>query len=586
MYLVLLETSGNQNYIFSTNKLKENIGASELTYRAGTKWVLDAVANVRDTNSLWEASSDALRRNLLDSTQNPHLDGNNPNTKVEVIVATSGKALLIVRDLKIGKDIIRQATHTALRESPGVDLCGVISGCIDWNEPGSFGKAIHQVHELFEITKSQRPSPDLRFLRLPVVDECATSGLPASGMERDVEGGKLRPYSAVSLAKQRNHQDGERRVEGMLRQYNEQLRLSRSFAFLTEDTEWLAIIHADGNGLGEIFLNFDKHVCEYIKRHNLQGNDNRFYADHLREFSLTLDICTEKAFVTALQMTFPPDRQTKLPIAPLVLGGDDLTVVCDAKYALPFTVKFLQEFERETAQPQNIGNIEIAIVPDLAKIALGESRLSSCAGVAIVKPHFPFSVAYTLAEQLLKSAKQIKTKIVHAYSPDEQAGGKAKEIHFPSSALDFHVLYDSSGTDLDAIRKKQQVDSGKTHLYNSPFVVTPLDRLRGKQGEAWVEIHHWDRLRDKAQALIPDIDDDRKLPSSQIHALRSHLYLGRHAADSFYKLIQGRYALAAIEGDEGSLFQQDPESQDLHTTSLLDAMNVMSFFNMEKPTSR
>jgi hypothetical protein len=589
MLLVLLETSGNQNYIFSTNKLRENIGASELTYRSGTKWVLDAVANVRDSNSLWDANSDVLRQNLLDRTKNPHLDSNNPSDKVEVIVATSGKALLLVRDLTVGKDIIRQATRAALKEAPGVDLCGAISKGIDWSKSGGLGEAIREVHEVFEITKSKRPSPELRFLRLPVVDECATSGLPAASMDRDVEGGKLQAYSAVSLAKQRNHQYGERRVEVMLQQYvhqqEQQLKLSRSFTFLTEDTKWLAIIHADGNGLGEIFLNFDKHICKHLQQQNVSVNDNRFYADRLREFSLALDICTEKAFATSLLETFPDKYQTKLPIAPLVLGGDDLTVVCDARYALPFTVKFLQEFEQETSRSQNVGNNTIDIIPQLAEIALGESRLSACAGVAIVKPHFPFSVAYHLAEQLLKSAKHIKTQIVHRLTADTEIG-QDKEIHFPSSALDFHVLYDSSGTDLETIREKQRVDDGRTYLYNSPYVVTLLDRLPENSGKAWAERHHWDSLYEKAQALIPNIDDDRKLPSSQIHDLRSHLYLGKDAADGFYKLIQGRYRLEALEGDAGSLFQRDPESPDLHTTSLLDAMNVMSLFNMETTKDR
>ena len=587
MHLVLLETSGNQNYIFSTNKLKENIGASELTYRAGTKCVLDAVAQIRKQASLWSADSEELRWNLLDPKQNPRLEGNgNTDSKVEIIIATSGKALLLVSEEETGKTIIRWATYAVLKDSPGVDLCGVISKSFEMGESGQLANAIKKVHLQFEEVKAKRPSMDMRFLRLPIVDECATSGLPAAELVKDIATAEstLRPYSAISMAKRKNHIYGEQRVAAMLRRYDPALKLSESLTFAdAEETQWLAIIHADGNGLGEIFLSFDKHLLNLIKeKHAIEAEfvSDREYAERLREFSIALDICTEKAFVTALKATFLfKEQTTSLPIAPLVLGGDDLTVVCDAQYALQFTVYFLKEFEKETTLAQVVGGTTITIVPELAKIALGVTRLSSCAGIAIIKPHFPFSVAYHLAEQLLKTAKTIKTKVTN---PENNKP-------YPCSAIDFHILYDSSGTDLDTIRKKQQVDNGQTLLYNSPYVVTDIDSIPEENGKTWATRHDWNDLCSKAKALSPDQESDQelpsKLPNSQVHTLRSYLYMGREAADGYYQLIKGRYNFTNLEDSEGSLFYKEQDSK-VHTTSLLDAMDVMAFLDFDIKTEQ
>lgn len=612
MFLVLLETSGNQNYIFSTNKLKENIGASELTYQAGTKWVLNAVAEVNGTNylSLWtNEGSGQLRSKLLDSKLNPAIEES--DVKVEVIIAVSGKALLLAKEEKDARTIIRQVTQQALVEAPGLDICGV-SHQFDWKQPKSLSQAIRLIYQKSELVRSQKPSTIQRFLRLPVIEDCATSGLPAARLDKD-----NKAISLVSHVKRQLNLDGFQRIESLLRKEYPDLNFSQSIKVLNEEfnlnreknlladlsenkststnnsdraIEWLAVIHADGNGLGEIFLNFDRHLEALIKTTNTNIEEtefNRFYVNNLRQFSLDLDGCTERAFLSALEV-FQPKKNKLLPIVPLILGGDDLTVVCDGKLALPFTEAFLKAFERETANQTT----ENTIIPQIAQLALQASRLSACGGIAVIKPHFPFSIAYELAEALTKSAKKVKEIVTIADTTVQQQSNNKKKIPYPCSALDFHIVYDSSGVELNQIRRKLEIDEGKTKLYCRPYIVTPKDDLQPAQRKEWVELHHWELLTKWVKVLgaKDEKTNRRKLPNNQIRQLRSGLFLGRELADARYQLIRERYmqkGIKELEGSEASLFVIEPKEKEIdrssqettetYITGLLDAIKAADF---------
>jgi hypothetical protein len=576
MFLVLIETSGNQNYIFSTNKLKENVGASELTYYAGTIWVLEALEIVSKSNIL--RNGQQLRDNLLDPTVNPRIETEN-DVKVEVIVATSGKALLLTKERKVAKEIIQYVTYKALKDSPGLDICGVIHE-FDW-EKDTLGEVNFKIHQKFATVRSQKPSPDLRFMRLPMIDECSTSGLPASQLDtykQDAQDTSVL-RSEVSCSKRQYSSKGFIRIQDFLNRKNTNIKLARSLRYLDEELkerglsddfqeglnyeeklnrqlEWLAVVHADGNGLGEIFLNFGK----YIK-------SNRDYVDQYRKFSIALDQCTEQAFLSSLKI-FESENDGLIPVIPLILGGDDLTALCDGKFAIKFTHEFLLNFEKETQSQEHLDGI----IPQIAKQALGVERLSACAGIAIIKRKFPFSVAYELSEKLMQSAKEVKVKVT--YSETNKP--------YPCSAFDFHVLHDSSNVDFKSIRSKLELKNQK--LYNRPYVVTNEDKLQETQGLEWARFHQFYKLEEKVKVLVAKDEEDNLLPNNQIHDLRAGLFLGKTIADARYLLIRDRYrhqGIIILAGSENSLFQKEPDSG-IDITGLLDAMDAAEFLNLEE----
>jgi hypothetical protein len=514
MNLVLIETSGNQAFIFATNKLRENVGASELTARVGTRFVLEAVQGAGGT----------LPSDSHNPTTYPGISEQNP---VEVILAVSGKALLLVRDAGLGRQIVRAVTLRALREAPGLEVRGVVSRDFDF-ETTPLHPLIGEVHRQFEVVRSKLPGPAARFQRLPIIAECASSGLPAQRVANRRDGlaeDERREYSAQTFAKLQSREQWKSRLDGILNHHNSSAKLPDATTDLEKlGCDWLAIVHADGNGLGQVFLKFD---------HVAKTSGNRDYIEKLRSFSLALDECTEKAFCCSLAVFRP--RRNVTPIVPLVLGGDDLTVVCDGRQALQFTKKFIDCFEEETRRHPGINSIL-------------KNGVTSCAGVAIVKPHFPFFAGYQLAEELLKSAKELK----------------------PRSAIDYHILYDASGPDLERIRRELTI--GSARLVARPYAVG---------SESTPPHRSWSDLQQRINAVLAQDEEEqrRRLPNSMLHELREGLYLGQDAAESRLALVRNRYRPhidPLLVNDR--LFWPEGEQ---HLTGLLDAVDTAEFWEAQ-----
>jgi hypothetical protein len=595
MHVVLIETSGNQAYIFATNRLRENVGASELIYRVGTNMVLEAVAKLTDNRiNLYENDDPTgwrLRENLLDKKKNPELVSGG---QVEVITATSGKALLLVETEEIGRALVKQVTERALLDMPGLAVHGAISSEFTCRE--EIHEPIKEVHRNLESIRYRKPGNEQRYLRLPLTAPCDSTGFPASRTYefKNEQTTDAFTFSNVTIAKRMRLAEKKERLTdedvylkdriATLLEETFKVKLPSNLAKLEEafpETDWLAVVHADGNGLGQIFLKLDEY---------LNGRD---YIDSYRKFSIALDVCTINAAGYASKKLERSAGKRILPIVPLILGGDDLTFLCSGRAALRFCVDFLTQFEEETKEisnalligdehvelshPENILQQLRGVIPSIAKCAFGRMAddpsplqgLSACAGIAIVKLHYPFHQAYHLTEQLLRSAKDVK-----------------RHSEQPCSALDFHILYDSAHADLDDIRKRlkpkrEEIHLEETFLYAKPYIVRePRDVNNGSN--KWFQHRKFKELSSRIEALKSENDNHKRLlPAGKMHELRESMFRSRPLADLEVDLIRSRLDDEAQDTfnkllvTEKSLFFEDGA---IASTHFLDALEAVEFW--------
>lgn len=406
-YLYGASIQGIQSYIFQTNELKDIIGASELVNEICHKFKT--------------------------------MYGKDSKHKGKMIVHAAGNIKCIFDDEDACRRAVREFPKRAMEMAPGITISQAVVKIKDDSE---YAK---KAEELEQRLHAQRNHPVKSLTTgLMAIERSRKTGLPATTIENTKDKKDKPEYLDEGTVAKRNEKgcDLYRKLTG------EDIKTGNR-AYDTKDltghNDWIAVIHADGNGLGEV-------VAE------LSGDYQRF-----KDFSDNLD----KATIAAAQAAYTATKEKeedekanrtleKLKIRPIVIGGDDLTVICRGDLAVKFVKEYLEAFEKETKE--RIGK-----------------KLTACAGIAFIKSSYPFYYGYDLAEALCgeakKDAKSDKVK-------------KANGNQAPSCLM-FHKVQSSFVEDYAEIKRKEltTVDGGS--LCFGPYYLNKESVDKVKDRERW-----------------------------------------------------------------------------------------------------
>ena len=198
MYLVMLETNGNQRYIFSSPRLRENIGASAQLVCL-KEWT-DKALNETGANTAWEqnAAAHLTRTRVSRANDDDASDLNFIAEHTEWVSRASGKVIFMVKTEDRAKAVIGQVTRTALAQAPGIDVSGVY---ISMNDQSAVDEdLLKKVHAEAAAYALRRSPAQARFSQMPFLARAKDSSLPAAPPLRCMLPGGLKDEAADDIA--------------------------------------------------------------------------------------------------------------------------------------------------------------------------------------------------------------------------------------------------------------------------------------------------------------------------------------------------------------------------------------------------
>lgn len=497
-YLIMLQTNSNQSFILSSPRLREQIGASfEITLLS--RWVKKEAKEILDTDDLptsfWV--SDSSGKVIVRFTGH----GDEPKAKAkDLIRRVTLRALTDAPGLDVTGVFIEATSDTVCAD----DLQELDRVFLEYSlnrrpalarfpqfpflERGS-ESALPASPKLSEDDCREMRRYAKETLNVPLLTDDNTNFSPPTQTDQDAQDSLSLP-SRVKRAWSRSARrlqlqevvsrwspnDPDTWPKEIKKLHEDPFQLEGAFQDLPQaansqgtlaSLSSVGVIHIDGNGVGAIMRDLD--TAHTIVKPHLSSLESAF-SEHksdgpkanpcersedpfqwfIMEVNRRLDNVVKDAIALSWHKIQELTQETVVPIVPVLVGGDDVTVYTDGRYSIPFAEAYIRHYERLTKDDDLLSVLAIvaggkkAGAPERDHFEIDDyiiqepGPLTASAGVAIVGRNFPFHIAYDLAECLVSRGKKL--------------GKKKGEV--PCSTIDFHILRDTTVLDPDETRKE------------------------------------------------------------------------------------------------------------------------------------
>lgn len=518
--LAIYDITGIQEYIFATSRLAENAGASWIVGRTLREFLPGAIEEaVKELGGKAVTNWQANKGNGLQMRKDPSL-------QAEVVYIGGGSAVVAYRKETVYDRVNRLFAQRLLVESYTLT---VATASVETEFEDYVADREQLENRLDEAKAGMLRLPPMG--ALPVVEQEALTGLPVTRYEYYQN--RRQDLSTLQWMKRWAYKEVKHRAELI---YRGTLREGTSFAVEMEDLisrkgedGYVAVVHIDGNGMSELIRRESK------KRH---GFDNQ--VGGIRELSAAISGVYDGIFHQMVKELEKIGKQSgessvKLLLRPLIVDGDDVTFICNGRWGVPLAAAFLRRLARQQ------------------RVSL---PLSACAGVALVHSHFPFNIAYEIAEDCCRNAKKKRS--------EEIGSRKDKTCGY----LDFYLVQGAYAREMRELREEKK---GVGKLQGRPYRIgAEVDRTGSNSFDAL----------DKVLSKLPAPGDDGESqlwPRSQLKKLYEAYGMGMPQLGLVKKELESRDRRVSSllgKGEEGILERQDEGL-------VYDALELMDLYERE-----